>query len=139
VSISRLGSFDMMSAYNRIDNSQRSVNTVNAVNPETKVNESVNEIKPVASEPKEEPQELKVNLNLEGMRRRSAFSFDDISRDFSKRELFSINSVDENTMQSKMQKAVSEMEEDSSIQQYQYFVGNSNVILDNEDGTVIMK
>ena len=136
MAINRLGSFDMMSAYNRIDTTQR---TANSAAQTAKVTENVNTVEPVKEAPQEEKQELKVNLNLEGMRRRSTLSFDDISRDFAKREPFSMERVDDKTMQSQMQKAVSEMEEDSSIQQYQYFVGNNNVILDDEDGMVIMK
>ena len=136
MAINRLGSFDMMSAYNRIDTIQRADNSATQT---AKVAENVNAVEPVKEEAQEEKQELKVNLNLEGMRRRSSLSFDDISRDFAKREPFSIERVDEKTMQSQMKKAVSEMEEDSSIQQYQYFVGNNNVILDDEDGVVIMK
>lgn len=131
MAINGLGSFDMMSMYNRINVSDQAVSAAKSevVN---KPQEAVKE------EPKQQEQELKVNLNLDGMRRRSSFSLDDISRDFTKREPFAMTKVDDQQMQMDMQKAVSDMEKDQSLKQYQYFVGG-NVILDNEDGTVIMK
>ena len=132
MAINGLGSFDMMSAYNRINVSDQAISAAK-VEATTKPQEVVKE------EPKQQEPELKVNLNLDGMRRRSGFNLDDISRDFTRREPFAMTKVDDQQMQSEMQKAVSDMEKDQSLQQYQYFVGSSNVILDNEDGMVIMK
>ena len=135
MAINGLGSFDMMSTYNRINVTDQAINAASSVTAKP-----VEEVSAVEKQPQEEKQpELKVNLNLEGMRRRSSFNLEDISRDFTKREPFSMTTVDDQAMQTEMQKAVSEMEKDHSLQQFQYFVGDSNVILDNEDGTVIMK
>ena len=36
-------------------------------------------------------------------------------------------------------KAYSDMQKDSALMQYTYFVGESNVITDNEDGVVLLK
>lgn len=132
MAIRGLGSFDMMSNYNRIDFRERSITAANEANQE-----AVKPVEPV----KEAPQEpaIKVNLNLDGMRRHSSFGADDISRDFSRRELFSVTSLDEQSMKNDMLKAVSEMEKDASLMQYQYFVGDSNIIVDDEDGIVIAK
>ena len=38
-----------------------------------------------------------------------------------------------------MERAFRDMEKDSSLMQYQYFIGSSAVIHDNEDGVVIQK
>lgn len=136
MAINGLGSFDMMSTYNRISVSDQAINAVSTVNAEP----AKEAVEAVNNKPQEEKEpELKVNLNLEGMRRRSGFNFEDISRDFSRRESFSMTRVDNQAMQSEMKKAVSEMEKDQSLQQFQYFVGDSNIILDNEDGIVIRK
>lgn len=135
MAINGLGSFDMMSAYKRISVSDQAMNAASPV-----ATEPVSAVAEVAKEePKQEQPELKVNLNLDGMRRRSGYNLEDISRDFTKRDSFSMTRVDDQAMQSEMQKAVSDMEKDQSIQQYQYFVGDSNVILDNEDGIVLIK
>lgn len=134
MAINGLGSFDMMSTYNRINYSDQAISAASSAVAPVKEAEVVNE------KPQEEKQpELKVNLNLDGMRSRSGYNLDDISRDFSRREAFSITNADEQSMDSEIQKAVSTMEKDHSLQQFQYFVGDSNVILDNEDGIVIMK
>ncbi len=47
--------------------------------------------------------------------------------------------VDDQSMRNDMLKAVSEMEKDTSLTQYQYFVGESNIIFADEDGTVMIK
>ena len=139
MAIKGLGSFDMMSAYNRINVKDQAINAAaTTVEPVKEVAEAVNTVEEKQEESTKQP-ELKVNLNLEGMRRRSGYNLEDISRDFSRREPFAITSIDDQAMKSEMQKAVSEMEKDQSLQQYQYFVGDTNVILDNEDGIVIKK
>ena len=135
MAINGLGSFDMMSRYNRINVADQAISAVKPV--ETKPAE---ETAVVNEQPQEQKQpELKVNLNLEGMRRRSGYNLDDISRDFAKREPFSISRVDDNAMASEMQKAVSVMERDQSLQQFQDFVGDSNILVNDEDGIVIKK
>lgn len=132
MAINGLGSFDMMSNYNRINLNDTAAKTIAPAVSEAKQEE--------VSAVKEAPKpELKVNLNLDGMRRRTSVNFEDISKDFTKREPFVMAGIDDQTMKRDMMKAVSDMEKDSSLQQYNYFVGNNNVILDNEDGTVIMK
>ena len=139
MAIKGLGSFDMMSAYNRINVKDQAINAAaTTVEPVKEVAEAVNTVEEKQEESTKQP-ELKVNLNLEGMRRRSGYNLEDISRDFSRREPFAITSIDDQAMKSEMQKAVSEMEKDQSLQQYQYFVGDANIILDNEDGIVIKK
>lgn len=134
MAINGLGSFDMMSTYNRINVSDQAINAVRPL-----AEEPAKAVDATKEQPNQQKPELKVNLNFEGMRSRSSFNLDDISKDFARKSSFSISKVDDQQMQSDMQKAVSEMEKDQSIKQYQYFVGDNNVILDNEDGTVIIK
>ena len=135
MAINGLGSFDMMSRYNRISVNDQAVSSVKPVNTKP-AEESV----AVNEKPAEENKpELKVNLNLEGMRRRSGYNREDISKDFSRREAFSLSGIDENFMNSEIQKAVSTMEKDQSLQQFQYFVGDSNILVDDADGIVIRK
>lgn len=135
MAINGLGSFDMMSRYNRISVNDQAINAVNSV--DTKPAE---ESLTVNEKPAEENKpELKVNLNLEGMRRRSGYNLEDISRDFSRREAFSFSRIDDNYMNSEIEKAVSTMEKDQSLQQFQYFVGDGNILVDDADGIVIRK
>lgn len=129
MTVNGLGQFDMMSAYNRIEN----IVKVPAVTPK----QEVKPVEPVQKQ--EETNGIKINLNLDGIRSKSNASLDDISRDFAKRDRFSITNFDADFMQSEMDRAVSEMNMDASLKQYQYFVGDSNVITNDEDGIVIMK
>jgi len=134
MAINGLGSFDMMSAYNRIGIDRAATTVAPEVQPVSAEQEASKQ----QSEAKEP--ELKVNLNLDGMRRRpTSFNLDDIGRDFTKREPFVISQPDEETMQSDVEKAVSDMEKDRSLQQFQYFVGDSNVLVNDEDGMVFVK
>ena len=134
MAINGLGSFDMMSTYNRINVKDQAISAAAPIaSAEVNVNEAIKDA------PKEEKSELKVNLNFEGMRARTSFNLDDVTRDFAKRSSFSMTRVDDQQMRTDMQKAVSDMEKDQTIQQYQYFVGDNNVILNDEDGVVIMK
>ncbi|MDO4965319.1 MAG: hypothetical protein Q4E51_01300 [Lachnospiraceae bacterium] len=129
MTINGLGQFDMMSAYNRIENISK-----------VPVEAPKQEVKPVEQVPKqEEAPGLKINLNLDGIRSKSNASLDDISRDFTKRDKFSLTNYDAEAMQTEMDKAISEMNMDASLKQYQYFVGDSKVITNDEDGIVIMK
>ena len=130
MTINGLGQFDMMSAYNRIDSIPKA--PVEPVKAEAPVKEQENPAKETA------PQ-LKINLNLDGIRARSNASLEDISRDFTKRENFSLTNMDPVAMETEMQKAVSEMNKDQSLKQYQVFVGDNNIITNDEDGIVIMK
>ena len=139
--VNGLGSFDLMSNYNRIDVTDRAVNSISPVTPVSQ--ETVAPVTKAAPEEKTstatQAPDLKVNLNFDGMRRSSSVGLSDITRDFGKREPFTMTRFDDQSMRDDMLKAVSQMEQDSSLMQYQYFVGENNVILNDEDGIVIMK
>ena len=128
MTINGLGQFDMMSTYNRI-----------AIRPaETILEQPAKEQK--AEEVKAEEISMpKIDLNLDGIRQRSNMKLEDISLDFAKRDPFLSSAADMGNRVSDMDKAVSDMKKDESLQQYQYFVGNTNIINDDEDGIVIMK
>lgn len=132
MAIKGLGSFDMMSAYNRIDIAERAASTVTPANePAVSNAQTAN----TQQDEQQQPQ-LKVNLNLDGMRRRPVnLSFEDISRDFGRRDSFVITEASEE----EMEKAVSDMQKDQSLQQFQYFVGDSKILVDDEDGLVFTK
>lgn len=135
MTINGLGQFDMMSAYNRIENiSKPPVEPVKPAAVETQPQEN-----PVKQQEEKEAPQLKINLNLDGIRSRGNASLEDISRDFTRRDGFSLTNMDPVAMQNEMDKAVSEMNKDQSLKQYQVFVGSGNVIVDDEDGIVTMK
>jgi len=136
MAINGLGSFDMMSNYNRIDYRDRASDLATSLNQEVKKAEPVKPVEPVKEE---KTTQLKVNLNLDGMRRRPSFGIDDFSRDFNRKEIFSNSASDDQAMKYDMQKAVSDMEKDASLMQYQYFVGENSIVVDNEDGIVVRK
>lgn len=135
--IGGIANFDLMSSYNRIDylNKQAEVNqsAVNETkNADNKVDEKVAPVEAVSG-----ATPLKVNLNLDSIRKNA--SLEDISLDFMRREPFSLEEVDGDNQDSVMSKAVSQMEKDESLKQYQVFVGESNVVFNDEDGIVIRK
>lgn len=135
--IGGIANFDLMSSYNRIDylNKQAEVNQ-SAVNDTKNADNKVDEkVAPVEAVTEAAP--LKVNLNLDSIRKNA--SLEDISLDFMRREPFSIEEVDGDNQDSVMSKAVSQMEKDESLKQYQVFVGDSNVVFNDEDGIVIRK
>lgn len=135
--IGGIGNFDLMSSYNRIDyfNKQAEINQ-SAVNETKDADNKVDEkIAPVEAVSEATP--LKVNLNLDSIRKNA--SLEDISLDFMKREPFSLEEIDGDKQDSVMSKAVSQMEMDESLKQYQTFVGDSNVVFNDEDGIVIKK
>ena len=133
MTINGLGQFDMMSAYNRIDSISRV-----PVEPVKPAVQEANE-NPSQKPAEESASSLKINLNLDGIRSRGNASLEDISRDFTRRDNFSLTSMDPLAMQNEMEKAVSEMNKDQSLRQYQVFVGEGNVIVDDEDGIVTVK
>lgn len=67
-------------------------------------------------------------------------ALEDISLTFRKEDDFGYIGKDSDIMKLDMEKAISDMQKDSIIKDYQYFVGNSqNRISESADGTVIAK
>lgn len=99
--------------------------------------DKVNEIKP-GEEPKGESISSLNEATSIDNRSRIA-SLEDISLTFNKEESFDYLNNDTSVKSLDMQKAISDMHKDNILQEYQYFVGSSRNLLDNEDGTVIIK
>lgn len=129
--------FDLMSSYNRIDSltRQTEVNQSKVRNSDNSSDKIDEKVAPVEAASEVTP--LKVNLNLDSIRKNA--SLEDISLDFMKREPFSIEKIKDAGQESEISKAVSQMEKDESLKQYQVFVGDSNVVFNDEDGIVIKK
>ena len=89
----------------------------------------------------EKPQELSLSLNLEGIRARQNMSLSDVSLTMSQpsSSSFEMKALSYKPESDEMDKAYSDMQKDSALMQYTYFVGESNVITDNEDGVVLLK
>ena len=62
-----------------------------------------------------------------------------VSLTFNKGDDFSYIGSDSDIKILDMQKAISDMKQDSILQEYNYFVGNSANVVNSEDGTVLAK
>ena len=64
---------------------------------------------------------------------------DQLSLTFNKQESFDYLGKDSDINDLDMQKAISDMQKDQMLMQYQYFVGSAKNLFSSEDGTVITK
>lgn len=81
------------------------------------------------------------SANTQDNRSRIA-NLENISLTFNKNSEFDYLGQDSNIQSLDMQKAISDMQKDSVLQEYQYFVGSANSLTGNfsdEDGTVFPK
>ncbi len=62
-----------------------------------------------------------------------------VSLTFNKGDDFSYIGSDSDINSLDMQKAISDMKQDSILQEYNYFVGNASNVFNSEDGTVLAK
>ena len=121
-----------------IDNYQASmINRIQNAQSEAalkKVNEQA-----VAAQKKQEPvKEAALDLRLEDIRPRANASLEDISLSLNEPKGFEMKGRDADIEALDMEKAVSDMQKDEALQQYQYFVGDTN-LFSSEDGVVIAK
>lgn len=99
----------------------------------------------VNQQPKEEPlkEEAQSSLSpatLSSLDDRARVSnLEDISLTFNKEESFEYLESDSSVKSLDMQKAISDMQKDGILQEYQYFVGSSKTLFDDADGIVIAK
>ncbi len=77
-------------------------------------------------------------LNLNEIKPRKNVELEDISLSL-KSDGFEMKGKESSLGSLDMEKAVSDMQKDQALMQYQYFVGDSNVICSDEDGTVVQK
>ncbi len=66
-------------------------------------------------------------------------NLDDVSMTFNRQDNFGYIGKDRDVSLLDMEKAINMMRQDSALQDYQYFVGNSRDIFSSEDGRVIPK
>jgi hypothetical protein len=79
-----------------------------------------------------------LDLRLEDIRPRVNASLEDISLSLNEPSSFEMKGRDADIEALDMEKAVSDMQKDEALQQYQYFVGDTN-LFSSEDGVVIVK
>lgn len=116
-------------AYNRINEKQaQQLVQKNDGRQEPSVNEA-------AKEPKEA---VNIDLRLGDIHPRKNASLEDISLSLNEARSFDLKGRDSDIESLDIEKAVSDMQKDQALMQYQYFVGDTN-IMGNEDGIVIPK
>lgn len=124
---------DMYSAYNRIQ-----FNRALEDSASTKLS-GQNQSQEVAASSKEvAPKEM--DLRLDSIKPRVNASLEDISLSLNESSAsFEMKGRESDIAQLDMEKAVSDMQKDKALMQYQYFVGDSNPFMSSEDGIVIAK
>ena len=88
--------------------------------------------------PQEAPSAGSIDLRLNDIRPRQNASLEDISLSLNEPSSFSMKGKDSDISSLDMEKAVSDMQKDQALMQYQYFVGDTSLV-NNEDGIVIAK
>ena len=126
--INSLQSYDY-SELNRIQNDRRSAELAAKENNERKA--------AVEAQPKSSAADI--DLRLGDIRPRQNASLEDISLSLTETSGFEMKGRQSDITSLDMEKAVSDMQKDQALMQYQYFVGESNVVNNNEDGIVIAK
>ena len=118
-------SYRMMQSY-RIDNIPKvDVSKAEQNKPEEK-QQNINQAPAISIEPVVDNRPKSANL-------------DDVSMTFNRQENYGYIGKDRDVSLLDMEKAISMMRQDSALQDYQYFVGNSRDIFNSEDGRVIAK
>lgn len=125
--IDNLQAFDY-NAYNRIRNDQYNADLRKQTGDDNKAAE--------VAAPAKAPQEL--DLRLDDIRPRKNADLEDVSLSLSDHGSFEMKGRESDIDSLDMEKAVSDMQKDQALMQYQYFVGESNLI-NSEDGIVIRK
>ncbi len=124
--IDNLQTFDY-NAYNRIRNDQYNAD----LRRQTGDNKAAAEAAPAKAP-------IELDLRLDDIRPRKNADLEDVSLSLSDHGSFEMKGRESDIDSLDMEKAVSDMQKDQALMQYQYFVGESNLI-NNEDGIVIRK
>ena len=99
----------------------------------------INEQSAAAEEKKQEPsKEVALDLRLDDIKPRPNATLEDISLSLNDPKPFEMKGKDADIEALDMEKAVSDMQKDQALMQYQYFVGDTG-IMNSEDGIVIAK
>lgn len=134
MAINGLGQYDLFSSYNSINVTDR----IPRVNPQEiggQEKRAAIDAEPAQQEAVPSP----LSLDLEAIRSRNNASLENISLSLKSNSDFEMKGRDSSLNALDMEKAVSDMQKDQALLQYQYFVGNSNIINDDEDGAVLQK
>ena len=126
---------------NGIDNFQNNIYTgINKAQSEAALRK-INEQSASAEEKKQDreiEQSSKLDLRLEDIRPRANATLEDISLSLNEPSGFEMKGRNSDINALDMEKAVSDMQKDQALMQYQYFVGDTNLFA-SEDGVVIPK
>lgn len=124
---------DMYAAYNRIQSrrvfDEGSLTSLNrqGENPD------------VAKETPAKVEPSNMDLRLDSIKPRTNLSIEDISLSLKEPASFSMKGKDSDIESLDIQKAVSDMQKDQALMQYQYFVGEQTPYMSSDDGVVIAK
>ena len=123
---------DMYSAYNRIQQRKPYENdSLNKLGVGNQANQQSNEQIKSKTE--------NMDLRLDSLRPRVDASLEDISLSLNEPKVFDMKGRDSDIDALDIEKAVSDMQKDQALMQYQYFVGDSNPFMASEDGIVVAK
>lgn len=135
MAINGLGSFDIYSSY-------YSANSLNRIheNPLKQAEQSVTQ-NDKSNKIEDNGSALKkpLSLNLDAIKARPNASIENVSLSMKSTSDFDMKGRDSDLASLDMEKAVSDMQKDQALMQYTYFVGDSNIISQDEDGIVIQK
>ena len=123
-----------------IDNFQVNNYNYNRINEaaQRKVQEQSLAEQRTASEKPEKKETSGIDLRLDTIRPRQNASLEDISLSLNDPKGFEMKGRDADIQALDMEKAVSDMQKDQALMQYQYFVGDTGT-MNFEDGIVIAK
>lgn len=124
-----IGNSDLYNVYNRIQFPKQ--------NEEVLQNAQASEAKGAVGEVSIEPP--KMDLKLDSIKPRANASLEDVSLSLTKNSPFELKPASSDINSLDMDKAVSDMQKDGALMQYQYFVGDNEPIFASEDGIVIAK
>ena len=131
--IQGIGNSNLFNAYNRIQYPARQEEIAGGLNGRTLDNAVSAQNEPAKAEP------VKMDLKLDAIRPRTNASLEDVSLSLNKSAGFNAKPMSSDIKSLDMDKAVSDMQKDGALMQYQYFVGNDAPVFASEDGTVIAK
>ena len=134
MAINGLSQYDLYSSYNSINAMDR----IPRVNPQ-EIGEQGKHVVTDAQAAQQPESPKPLALNLETVRPRKEASLENISLSFKSNSEFEMKGRDSSLKALDIEKAVSDMQKDQSLLQYQYFVGDSNIIRNDEDGVVFQK
>lgn len=124
-----IGNNDLYNVYNRIQFPKANEEALQNVKSE----EAKSEVNVAVSEPP------KMDLKLDSIKPRANASLEDVSLSLAKKPSFEMKPITSDIESLDIDKAVSDMQKDGALMQYQYFVGNNEPIFASEDGIVIAK